>query len=183
MLVDGSLHGVTWGASQFVALGFRSGTDVAAYDHFPPLIVTSPDGVTWTQRDAPGSRSLEDVVWSGDRFVAVGYSGILTSSDGVKWSQQRIPVDGSLEGVTWGGDQFVAVGTIGGLALNSGLILTSPDGIAWKQRRSPARGLLPLDLTHHLRDVAWSGSRFAIVGEVRSYGIVAEYKPSILTSP
>ena len=45
------------------------------------------------------------------------------------------------------------------------------------------RGLLPLDLTHHLRDVAWSGTRFAIVGEVRSYGIVAEYKPSILTSP
>ncbi|MBI1821274.1 MAG: hypothetical protein HY036_00400 [Nitrospirae bacterium] len=53
------------------------------------IILTSPDGITWTARTSGTTNSLTGVVWSGSQFVAVGgnYQGVvvLTSPDGITW--------------------------------------------------------------------------------------------------
>ncbi len=163
-------HGVMWGGSQFVAVGFTQQTQLAERR---ALIVTSPDGLTWTRRSTPASVGLvRDVAWSGDKFVAVGEGPgdrfvavgkdttgpkFLTSPDGVTWSAQTIPADGYLSAVTWGGSQFVAVGTQGQPRRPLPLIVTSPDGVMWTERSPPASA-------ESLEGVAWSGERFVAVG-------------------
>ncbi len=143
------LMGVTWSGSQFVAVG-QNGT-----------ILTSPDGITWTQRTSGTSyRTLFGVAWSGSQFVVVGDHGILlTSPDGITWTQRTSGTSEDLRNVVWSGSQFVIVGGTDG-------ILTSPDGITW----------IPLRISgtqYWLNGVVWSGSQFVAVGR----------ESTILTSP
>ncbi len=106
------LSGVTYGGSQFVAVG-RGG-----------LILTSPDGSNWTtQTAAPIANStltpyLINVIYTGTQYVAVGnYVGttpstgfILTSPDGINWTMPSTGSTSDLYGVCFGDSQIVAVG-------------------------------------------------------------------------
>jgi hypothetical protein len=79
------LFGVTFGRGQFIAVGEGR------------TIITSPDGITWTNRTEPGDVFLVEVVDAGDTYIAFGYerpsirSIILTSADGISWTQQNSP--------------------------------------------------------------------------------------------
>ncbi len=176
-----TLNAVVWSGTQFVAVG-ASGA-----------IRTSPDGITWTTRGSGQTNSLLGVAWSGSVFAAVGTpSTILTSPDGITWTPRTLGVSGSLNGVTWTGSFFLAVG-LGGLTAtspdgttwtpktntnvgmtttlsvawtgsqlvaggsdgNGGVIHTSTDGVTWTPRLTDAR----------FAGVAWSGSRFVVVGD------------------
>jgi hypothetical protein len=51
------------------------------------LILTSPDGVTWTQRTSPNTNTFRGVAWTGSYFVAAADSGfVVRSADGINWS-------------------------------------------------------------------------------------------------
>jgi len=168
------LSGVTWGGSQFVAVGSvmgQKGDRISTR----ALVLTSPDGMTWTERSAPGS-GLEDVAWSGERFVAVGES-ILTSEDGSAWIEQRATVEPfHLADVAWGGTQFAAVGIVPDAGGITGLFMTSPDGVTWTRSPAPSRRIEPAA-------VAWCGTRFVAAG-LRRQGWFADYtRGLILTSP
>ncbi|MGB1260665.1 MAG: hypothetical protein ACPG6P_11530 [Akkermansiaceae bacterium] len=116
-------------------------------------ILTTPDGVTWTERyddEATGNQFFfRSIDWSGSQLLVTGSddstffgSGVLmTSSDGLAWTRRHPgPWDqtsGSsplLYDAAWGNGQWVAVG-------ESGASLTSPDGISWtsQSRTSLAR--------------------------------------------
>ena len=80
----------------------------------------------WRWRNPlPGGDRLNDLVWNGELFVAVGVRGvILVSHDGKQW--RPVP-SGTLEEmnrVVWDGDDFVIVG-------NNGLVLQSEDAMTW----------------------------------------------------
>ena len=108
------INGVTWSGSQFLAVG-ASG-----------LVLTSPDGVTWTRRTWRQFPSLLDVTWGCNQFVAVGWNGvILNSQDGVQWAENFLWPGIYLDGVTWGNNRFVAVG-------QNGIILTSKPALQYK---------------------------------------------------
>jgi hypothetical protein len=117
---------------------------------------TSQDaGITWTQRTAGTTNSLDDVAWSGTKFVAVGESGtILTSTDGITWSTQVSGTSNSLHGVVWSGTQFVAVGT-------NNTILTSPDGVTWTKRNQTYYAGYSAWL---LEGIVWTGTKFVVAG-------------------
>ena len=168
--VDGRLRGITWGPSQFVAVGYVPSTAGGSYSD-RAVILASPDGVTWSERISPGS-GLRDVVWSGERFVAVGKT-ILTSQDGTTWNPQSAPVDGfDFADIAWSGSQFAAVGRV----QTAGLVITSPDGVTWTRSPAPSRGVEP-------SAVAWCLDRFVAVGALRR-GWFADYTTDlILTSP
>ena len=106
-----NLRSVTYGNGLFVAVGeFHDGG----------TILTSPDGVNWTQRVPGTSNDLESVGYGNNTFVAVGWYGIIfTSPDGVNWMVQTSPTRAFLSGVTYGNGTFVAVAFYG-------TILTSP---------------------------------------------------------
>ena len=91
-------------------------------------IATSPDGITWTQRNSSQSitgNNLEDVTWNGAHWIAVGFNGtIITSIDGISWTTTNSGVTQSLRSVTWDGNQAVVVGA-------NGTVLRSSDLATW----------------------------------------------------
>jgi|GEM_PF-2470275 hypothetical protein len=139
------LNSVIWADNQFITIGNDG------------IILTSLDGINWTQRISGTVNTLYDITWSGSQFVVVGDNGtILTSPDGIIWTQRVSGLTYSpLYDITWSGTQFVAVGAE---SFDRGnLILTSPDGITWSRILS---GLTDIPL----RGITWSGTQFVAVG-------------------
>ncbi|HBI22552.1 MAG TPA: hypothetical protein DDY37_08275 [Legionella sp.] len=69
---------------------------------FDGVILTSQDGVNWTQQSSGTVRNLNRVVWvnNGNQFVAVGSFGtILTSPNGIDWTPQVSGTTLTLSGV------------------------------------------------------------------------------------
>jgi hypothetical protein len=99
------------------------------------VILTSPDGDTWSYRTQLSTGNLLGVCYGAGIFVAVGVDGALvTSPDGKTWtSRGPSSLTSHLFGVTHGNGQFVAVGA-------EGVILTSPDGTKWTQQVSGTTG-------------------------------------------
>ena len=137
-VADVTLRKVIWSGSQFVAVG-TLGT-----------IITSPDGITWTQRASGTTAILNWIVWSGNQFVAVGDGGvILTSANGTTWVSRTSGVSSTLYSIVWSGSQFV----IGG----SSYTLTSSDGISWTLQSAP-----PFWQSGNI--IIWSGSIYVAGG-------------------
>ena len=112
--------------------------------------------LTWTQQTSNTTSQLEDVIWSGTQFAAVGRDGtIVTSPDGEAWTVQTSHAGETtyLRDVAWSGAQFVAVG---GPETGAQVIVTSPDGVTWTPRTSNA--------TYALNSVIWGGTQFVAVG-------------------
>lgn len=148
---NASLRQIIWSGSHFVAVGFLfgyGGLDTG-------LILTSPDGVTWTSRNAGGGANrLYGIAWSGTQFVTVGSGGtILSSADGISWTVRNSGNTNALYNVAWSGFNFVAVQT-------NQTILKSPDGITWTTI-SPES----IFTGYPLNDITWSGNQFLAVGD------------------
>jgi hypothetical protein len=89
------------------------------------VILTSPDGITWTQRVSNTGASLLAITASGNQFVATGTGGkIVVSNSGNTWSIAQSKTASTLAGIVWSGTGFVAVGA-------AGAVSTSPDGVTW----------------------------------------------------
>ena len=141
-----NVQSVTWTGTQFVTVG------TGATPGSPPVVLTSPNGVTWTLRNATGVRSLRSVTWTGTQLVAVGDDGAISvSTNGIAWSEgSASAITNNLSGVAWSGSQFVAVADFG-------IVLTSTDGIVWTARQT--------DFGDNLRAVTSSGTQFVAVGD------------------
>jgi hypothetical protein len=109
----------------------------------------SAHGGPW-ERVRQGPPRLSGIAWSGQRFVAIGASGvIMVSSDGRTWSSRVSQTTETLNDIVWSGNQFIAVGS-------NGAIVTSLTGNLWESRNS--------GLTSDLQTVIWTGSRLVAQG-------------------
>ena len=180
---NSTLNDVVWSGSQFVAVGSGESdpTTMAITGKAP--ILTSPDGVTWSQQESGVVGSLESIIWNGNLFVATGKQEhsstnpvILTSPDGIKWRQQNTEVIGQksrIIKIIWSGSQFVAI--TAGSFKHPASIFASPDGNEWTQRWQ-ASG------SEELNDIIWDGGQFVAIGD--DHGFKKQSRPSpILTSP
>ncbi|MEI6155139.1 MAG: hypothetical protein WCQ90_13755, partial [Deltaproteobacteria bacterium] len=152
-----NIGGIAYGNSSFVAI-----SNDGVYDPFSQfgLILTSPDGTTWTSKSLQAESStqtyLSGIGYGNNLFVAVGYNTskktglIFTSPDGVNWTERASGVDSYLSAVTYGNSTYVITGT-------GGTILTSTDGITWKSRTSGN--------TNALKSVTYANGTFVAVGE------------------
>ncbi len=114
---DLGLKGIAYGNSTFVAVGSRYTSE--------STILTSPDGVAWTDRVPRPASKFNGVTYAVRTFVAVGTGGaIATSPDGVTWTERDTGTGAELRSVVYGGNKFVAGGY-------EDTILTSPDGATW----------------------------------------------------
>ncbi len=82
---------------------------------FVSAAAQSQPGEEWAwSNPLPQGHNLNSIVWSGDKFVAVGdYGTILTSHNGVSWTVCESGTREELLGATWGSDKYVAVGSYG----------------------------------------------------------------------
>nr|WP_218252749.1 hypothetical protein [Candidatus Magnetobacterium casensis] len=86
---DNALNAVIYGSNIFVAVGYTKGSG---------MILTSPDGVTWTQRTSDSPAWFNAVGYGNNTFVVVGDKGtILTSYDGVTWTNRTSGVSDYLD--------------------------------------------------------------------------------------
>lgn len=121
--------------SQFVAVGGTS-------SH---VLMTSPDGLSWTQRSGgfSGTNPLADVAFNNNAtYVATELATsttIWTSPDAITWTARTCP-SGSWTSVIWfaAANLFVAVDNSLGTGTSSAI--TSPDGITWTARTMPSSG-------------------------------------------
>jgi hypothetical protein len=139
-----ALSKIIWDGTQFVSVGHESTPGNAP----TALILTSPDGMTWTQR-ASGSipvgsdegLGLASVASSGSVLVAAGQAAdgtaaVWASTDAVSWSRQNLPLSGErvMRDVVWGPRGFVAVGWGGAPAT-----VVSADGLSWRANQDAAQ--------------------------------------------
>ncbi len=110
-------NSVTYGNGLFVAVAAAA-------------VMTSPDGITWTARTAPGGgQGWNSVTYGNNLFVAVADSAVMTSPDGITWTLRTAAENNLWDAVTYGNNLFVAA------ALNgTHRVMTSPDGITWTAR-------------------------------------------------
>lgn len=139
--------GLAFGAGVFAAVSnINSGGTTSG-------IMTSPDGVTWTERISPNTSKLfRDVVFGGNQFVAVGSGGAgMTSPDGITWTLRTLSdVTKNYYAVAYGNNTYVAVGGSGGA------IATSSDGNTWANQTS--------NTDVNLRGVTYGNGVFVAVG-------------------
>src|SRR5207248_235678 len=120
------------------------------------LILLSTDGITWTPAASSGTtQRMNNVVYAGGKFVAVGEGGtILTSTDANVWTPRVSGTTNWLHGLAYNADigAFVATG-------QGGVIVYSTDGLSWT--KLPVAGL-----TVELEAVAAVGSyaQFVAIG-------------------
>jgi hypothetical protein len=139
--------------STLVAVGARSpspyttSTGAAAY---------STDGLSWTQATLTNVDAPIRALLVGDHLVGVGDGGnIYSSTNGHSWNLvATIPGSVTFNGGTYatvsGASRYVVVGNAGALAVSN-------DGVQWTSTTLP--------VSVNLRAIAWTGSRFVIVGD------------------
>ena len=122
------LVAVAWNGSRFVAVGNDSALG-------RPLVLTSPDAISWTKRDmsAHAGSVLNAVAATSDTFVACSQANdVLTSSDGSVWSAHNSGLTAFIYGLFWTGSRLLALGE-GGLIMSTDD--SSPDSAAdWTVR-------------------------------------------------
>jgi hypothetical protein len=149
--VDYVLSSVTWGSGQFVAVGWKYDRYTYVYSS---MILTSPNGVAWSEQTSGITGYLNSVTWGSGRFVAVGINynpygdAILTSTDGITWTPRSSGTISQLSAVAWGNGQFVATG--------SDTVLISLNGVRWQK--------YPLGITNGISKITWNGNQFIAVG-------------------
>lgn len=132
--------GVCWAGALglFVAVGTHPG-DVHK-------IMTSPDGVTWTDRSAPTTADdCYAVIWAASTgtLVAITQAGVLTSTNGTAWTGHATPagyefsVDNGRSALAWSPALGLFVLPMRQTTTGDHVLVTSPDGVTWTVRTPP----------------------------------------------
>lgn len=122
---DGSYYGcMAWGNNIFVCQAGYSGFGSTPTNKY----ITSPDGITWTQRTMPSTHDWGCICFDGTKFVCLSNDGYwATSTNGTSWTTGTCAA-GCGYAIAYGGGVFVAVSS---LTRN---VLTSIDGQTWVSR-------------------------------------------------
>jgi hypothetical protein len=128
---------ITFGNNLFVAVSSTGDNRV----------MTSPDGITWTARNAAQNIFWTSVTFGNNLFVAVGgapagTNGVMTSPDGITWTSRSDPkifnqftvAQSDWSSVTFGNGVFVAVAV--SVMGDWYRVMTSSDGITWIPRNA-----------------------------------------------
>lgn len=108
-----TLVDVAFGNGVFVGVGLNG------------LRLRTTDGLTWSDRQTgEEGEHLNSILWTGDRFVAVGQGVTFFSPDGKQW-QRRANQNAPLT-ATYGNGVFVGCQW-------KGRLLTSTDAVTWKE--------------------------------------------------
>ena len=137
-----------------------------------PCVMTSNDGITWTNRTGISALNWIKVTWGNGLFVAIAQNAttsntIMTSSNGILWTNRSVPVAGEWWNVKWINELniFLAIGTSGAR------LMTSPNGIDWTIRIAAEE--------NNWKDFAWSPTLNLLVAVANS--VVSNGSP-IMTS-
>jgi hypothetical protein len=152
---------VAFGDGRFVAVTTDSGTT---------KIISSPDGVTWTQSNVT-SGLWTSVTYGGGKFVAVAYSGenrVATSTDGLTWSLHTVALE-FWNSVAYGNGMYVSLG------FGTNKVMTSFNGETWVNGLSAETGIW--------NSIAFGNGVFVAVSENAAVRVQRLQYPGAPTAP
>lgn len=121
-----TLIDVAFGNGLFVGVGLHG------------LRISTRDGKQWSERlVGEEGEHCNTVIWTGEKFVAIGQGASYLSPDGEKW--ERVPNQNAPTTATFGGKVFVGSSW-------KGRLLRSTDGVKWQE---------VLKSEHHLEAVGY----------------------------
>ena len=158
-----NLFGTSFGSTVITSGGDDVVIDTAC------RVMTSYDGIVWTERVVPGLFAWRGVTYGNGKFVAVadgngGTTQVMTSTDGLTWTLQDSPAtlsNHNWKSVTYGDGKYVAVASGGSGSLNRAMY--SLDGVTWVAAVTPAD---PAGCV----SVAYGNNLFAAVATTSSSG-------------
>lgn len=107
------LRDIIYAKGLFVAVGWK--------------ILTSPDGLTWTERTVANQQWCGGAAEGAGQLVCAGGCGnVYGAADGLSWAKLSNPTQGCghIRSLAFGQGVFVATG-------DNGLAITSPDALSW----------------------------------------------------
>jgi hypothetical protein len=130
-VTSGDAYCITFGSNLFVAGGYY----VSGGTNFP-MVITSPDAITWTQTAIPAAASstITRIAFGNSRFVAGTRGGtdqIFYSSDGLTWSISASTSPSQMRGLAYGNGKWVAVCGSGTNPLYFTPITSTNNGVTW----------------------------------------------------
>ena len=94
-------------------------------------VVSDVTPTAWTKRLGGLPFELNDVLWTGGSFVAVGGDGkLLASTDGIDWAERNSPVSVDLIAIAFRESDVVAVGG------NATVVLSTDGGATWSVKHT-----------------------------------------------
>ena len=154
-----TLDSVAYGDGQFVAVGSYYPGSLTG------LILSSSDGVTWTQRVTGLTSSFSGIRYVGEKFIATGNGGVIAvSTNGMNWAGVVLSnfTSAYLKSAAYGNGRFVAVGYQYVNGANGPVILSSTNTTNWN--------FWSTNTNLRLADVAYGNGRFVAVGSGTSGG-------------
>ncbi len=140
-------NNVIWTGDRFVAVGMV--LDLTA-GKFIGVLVTSPDGSTWTERWRGGGE-LWCVAAHAGTYLAAGRNGTLVrSTNGTTWSVLTPPAVRFYRGLAWDQGNFLLTGLSATTFRGEPVFFASPDGLTWTDL-SPR---LPFGSAYHFSSLA-----------------------------
>lgn len=171
--VQVSTNGVTWtrytpftNAISPKAITYGNGLFVAVANGGSNRVMTSPDGISWTLRNAASNINWQSVAFGNNTFVAIANTGTnrtMYSTDGINWTGIAVTSGSnsiafangkfttgknySTDGITWTNStlEFIPFGIAYGNGLfiavgqsGTNRIAISTDGITWQLVVAPA---------------------------------------------
>ena len=148
------LNGSAFGNGYFVAVGSAPLDNGTTGLGITNLAIVSTDGVNYsvgqTIKLVGGGKSINDVAFGNNLFVAVGSDALIqTSQDGKNWNYSQVEFGQTLHGVAFGDGKFVAVG-------EHGLIMFSYNGKVWKKSTNT--------VLYSFNSVSYANGMFVLVG-------------------
>jgi hypothetical protein len=108
-----TLVDVAFGANKFVGVGLNG------------MRMVTEDGVNWTTKQVgEEGEHLNSIVWTGERFAAIGAGATFFSPDGYAW-ERKANVDAPLT-AAYGAGSYVGLNY-------KGRVLHSTDAVSWKE--------------------------------------------------
>ena len=115
---------------QWQSLAFGNGVFCAVAFTGTNTVITSPDGITWTDQTQSENSLWNTIIFGNNQFVAFGDDNdIMTSPDGINWTTQSGAQGNFWTDAVFGAGLYVAVSLSTGGGINQ--VQTSPDGITW----------------------------------------------------
>jgi hypothetical protein len=108
------------------------------------------DGHTWNVADL--KYRIENIIWDGQKYMAVSSNSIITSTDGYNW-QHEYNLGSYASRIVFSGSYYVRWNTYS--------IYGSTDGVNWKWHYN--RNVVKY--RNWIRNIRWCGDRFIAVGD------------------
>lgn len=151
---------VAWNGSIWVVVGYGGRSTV----------VTSPDGIDWTDRGKPIATEGYSVIWDGSKFVAGGRGTTATdkliqSSNGITWEAINFTSLSEIYTLASSGLRLIVGGRQTTTTLTTTTLFYSNNaGITWLPTVSSYSGQAGIALSYATRSIAWNGSIWVAVG-------------------